>query len=310
MSFANFILSAVSIVFRIFPSFRGLGRIYRIFNVGILSLGAIPTKTAKMKDGSKMFVDLRSNTEVDAFYRGEYDIHLIDLIRSLLDAESFFLDIGANIGFYSIAIATSLRSKDGSGKVIAFEPYEGNYNKLLENISLNDLGNYCFAQKIGLSDASIDSEITLREDFINGSGTGNAAIPTNTQFDEGFRRVPIKLNQLDEIWPSLTDGIRKIGFIKIDIEGHEDYCLRGGLQTIKTNRPFILMEVNKPYYVVRGVDLDNVFLPLIPERYSLFRQKNRMWQKIYSLKECSTLDNVLLIPEEKLEHCYKVLSLT
>lgn len=309
MIFSDSTLNAASFVFRNLPSFRGLGRICRIFNAAILKMGAKPIVSAKMKDGSNILVDLRTHTEVGAYYRGEYDSDLVDLIRSLLDAESYFLDIGANIGFYTIAIASALRSNGGSGKVIAFEPFEGNYKRLLENISLNSLEEYCLTYEAGLSDATGETEITLREDFLHGSNTGNAAIPTNAEFDEGFKRVPIKLERLDDVWPSITDGVRNIDVIKMDIEGHEDHCLQGGRQTIQTNRPIILMEVNKPYYVARGVDLDNLFLPLIPECYSILRRKTNGWQNIQSLKECSTIDNVFLIPEEKLERCYQVLSM-
>ncbi len=95
----------------------------------MLRLGANPIVLAKMKDGTSMLVDLRTNTEVDAFYKGKYDPVLIDCIRRLLGAESYFLDIGANVGFYTVAIATTLKAKGGSGKVIAFEPFKGNYKR-------------------------------------------------------------------------------------------------------------------------------------------------------------------------------------
>lgn len=120
--------------------------------------------------------------------------------------------------------------------------------RLLKNISLNKLEGHCSTRKIRLSSATSNSEVTLREDFLGGSETGNTAIPTNAEFDKGFKRVPIKLDRLDNVWQDINESIYKIDVIKIYIEGHEDYCLQGGQQTIQANRPIILMEVNKSYY--------------------------------------------------------------
>lgn len=95
--------------------------------------------------------------------------------------------------------------------------------------------------------------------------------------------------------------LRKVDIIKIDIEGHEDFFLRGAQTTVETLRPAILMEVNKPYYRARGVELDRLFLPLIPPNYSLFRQNRNQWIPYSSFDECQELDNVFLIPRERLE---------
>src|ERR1035437_6524684 len=86
----------------------------------------------------------------------------------------------------------------------------------------------------------------------------------------------------------------------MDIEGHEDFCLEGGQRVIREHRPTILMEVNKPYYSARGVKLDERFLPLIPDRYSIYRHADSVWRRIVSFNDCSNIDNVFLIPNERL----------
>ena len=307
MNLADFNLNVVSSVTRNIPYFRGLGTLARKFNSLSIKLGANPIVKAKMKDKTSILVDIRSNTEVGAFYLGEYDSILIKIICSLLDPNSCFLDIGANIGFYTISIGNFIRQKKGSGKIIAFEPFEGNYKRLLDNLKINNLDNFCLANKYGLSNEFVDSLLTLREDFFNGSSTGNAAIPTNVRFDKEFSRVPIKLERLDDIWQHFCDKCGKIDIVKMDIEGHEDLCLQGGQKTIEKHRPTILMEVNKPYYDARDIKLDNTFLSLIPDKYFIFRQVDAKWKQINSLDECSKIDNVFLIAEEKLNsQSYKI----
>ena len=60
------------------------------------------------------------------------------------------------------------------------------------------------------------------------------------------------------------------------------------------------MEVNTAYYKARNVELDTLFLPLIPDNYLIFREVNKKWSKIESLHECIKRDNVFIIPKEKL----------
>ena len=75
-------------IIRNIPYFHGLGRVYRLFNEVMLNLGAQPIVTAKMKDGTFMRVDLRTNTEFNAYYRGEYNSDLIRIVCSLFDCST------------------------------------------------------------------------------------------------------------------------------------------------------------------------------------------------------------------------------
>jgi FkbM family methyltransferase len=254
-----------------------------------------------MKDGTEILVDLRTQTDLDAYYRGEYDPVFLAAVKSLFDTNAVFLDVGANIGFYTVSIGNFIRTQGGAGKIFSFEPFWGNFNRLVENISQNHLEEICRAEMIGLSNESADGQITLREDYLCGSGTGNASIPISEAFDQGFKKVPIKLVALDVVWSKLNEPHRKIDMIKMDIEGHEDLCLQGGRQTIGEHRPTILMEVNKPYYRARGVPLDAAILSEIPGQYFIFRRHNLRWERIRSLDVCNDIDNILLVPEEKMD---------
>ena len=283
-------------------------RVHQILVRLLLRLGAKPVVEVKMKDGSNILVDLRSENESGVYYSREYDSGLIKIIENLLNPDLYFFDIGANIGFYSVAIGTFIKSKKSAGRVIAFEPLDSNYKRLTENLIENKLYEHCLAYNLGLSDRSCDAQIVLREDFIKGAETGNCSVSINDEVDGGLIRKKIRLEKLDTLWPEINLERKKIDIIKMDIEGHEDFCLEGACQTIKTQRPVILMEVNKPYYEARGVQLDERFIPLIPENYSNFRFNGSGWVKINSFYDCSDIDNVFLIPNERLElEAYKFL---
>lgn len=291
--------SAASVSTRV-PYFRGLGKVARSFNVAMLSLGASPLSYAHMKDGTVLRIDLRSNTELYAKYLGTYDTRFVELVKAIIDPSRDFLDVGANVGFYTVSLATFLRRVGQGGHVFAFEPHEGNYQRLLENIVINQLEDTAHAHQLGLSNIAGKADLTLREDFANGSSTGNAAIAINAQFDREFPTMSIPLARLDESRHLLRDGGRCVDFVKVDIEGHEDYFLEGAAETLNQARPVILMEINKPYYTARNVALDVRFLPLLPDRYVILRRLRSAWQRIQSLTECGELDNVVLVPEERL----------
>ena len=300
MKSTNKCLNVLSGITRRLVYHRKLNQLYKHFNRIALVLGAEPIVNAKMEDNTTMLVDLSTKTERISFYTGKYDPELIAVIHSLFNPNRCFLDIGANIGFYSISMGNLIRSKKSTGSVISFEPFGGNYLRLIKNLEMNNLNETCKANPFGLSNKSDETEITLREDFKHGSNTGNAAIRTSEAMDKGFKVSPIKLEKLDDIWLKDYNDCGNIDIIKIDIEGHEDFCLEGGQEVIKKHRPTILMEVNKPYYVARHVKLDERFFPLIPENYSIYKQKGLKWKRIESLNVCKTIDNVFLVPQEKL----------
>lgn len=300
MEFTNKSLKYFSKITKKLPPHRKLNQVYKNFNKLFLALGADSITTAEMNDGTTMVVDLSTKTERTAYYTGHYDSDLIEVVHALLKPNSFFLDVGANIGFYTVSVGNFMRTNNFTGKVISFEPFEGNYKRLSENLNNNNLSEYCYINHYGLSNKTDTCEITLREDFKNGSNTGNAAIPTDINFDKGFKRSPIFLEKLDDVWTNFDNNLNTIEVVKMDIEGHEDFCLDGGKLTFSKHRPSILMEVNKPYYEARNVDLDTRFFSLIPENYKVFKQDGIKWKLISSFDECIKIDNVFLIPNEKL----------
>lgn len=308
MSKSSQFAASIAALTRSLPDIRGLGRLYIRCNQLLLKAGHEPMARARMKDGTTILVDLRSQTEVHAFYRGVYDPFLLQSIRALLDPDDLFLDIGANIGFYTVAIAAFLRSRRGMGGVVAFEPLQANHQRLMANLRINRLDDLVCAFQLGLSNCSDRLQIVLREDFLNGSTTGNASISTGSHdFDKGFRTDVIRVRPLDDVWPELKAKLssRRIGLVKMDIEGHEDQCLEGALKTFASERPILLMEVNKPYYRARGVSLSECFgSHVVPEDYRVYRYQSPSWTLISSLESCAEIDNVFLVPVEK-EHCFK-----
>lgn len=252
--------------------------------------------TTKMQLGYRMILDLRSvYTEWETYYSGDYDTSVIRSITKLVKPGSIVLDVGANIGFWTVPLAQAAGS---SGVVHSFEPLPSNHARLLRNISLNGMDGIVRPHKLGLSDCEATLSLSMQEDFANGSSTGNAAIVIDDS-DNVFKNVPIQVRTLDSIRTELS--IDRIDLMKVDIEGHEDKFLAGAAESIARLRPLIYIEVNEPYYTRRGLDVTEVFDSWIKRAgYDSVFHRDGKWIPLPISARRGIIDNALLVPNGQL----------
>ena len=124
------------------------------------------------------------------------------------------LDIGANIGCHSVILSNYF------SKVYAFEPQKEVFKLLKKNITVNGCKNVVI-NNFGLS----DKESTAKMKCFNENKSVNIGGIGITDDENGCETIKIKT--LDSL------NIQNIGFIKIDVEGHEYNAFIGGLSTIK-----------------------------------------------------------------------------
>ncbi|MDB4989998.1 MAG: FkbM family methyltransferase [Myxococcaceae bacterium] len=278
------------------PQHRGLRR---RLNDWFLTCGASPEAIAPLQSGVRIKLDLRALSQRDAFYLGHYDREYIASCTCLLDEGCVVLDVGANVGLTLLPLAT--RVKALHGHIHAFEPVHENLVRLRANIALNQLESVSSAWPFGLSSQSSSAQISLREDFLAGGRTGNASLVIDVS-EGAFATETIELRALDQ-FARQTSLLARLDLIKVDIEGHEDYFLEGARDTLDKYRPVVAMEVNKTYYGRRGVDLDERLRQVVPDYQMLVSAHGlyRNWRVSESINECKRLDNVLLVPRERLE---------
>ena len=247
-----------------------------------------------MRLGHRMIVDLRAYTEYASFYTHDFDTEEIRSVLRMFTPEWVILDVGANVGFWTIPMAKALGA---GGTVHAFEPVASNNLRLRENVRLNGLEQTVVVHELGLSDRRASLPISLREDFANGSGTGNAAIVIDDS-DGRFQCGMVEVDTLDEIFPSLN--LKRLDFIKVDIEGHEDKFLRGAASTIGQFRPILHMEINEPYYNRRGLDATTVFGEWAASaNYAYALRTTKGWRLRDVRQRKPVIDNVLALPAER-----------
>lgn len=177
---------------------------------------------AKQKDGSKIRVDLRhKGGERWCFYLGEYEPVHVNLLLSFLPDDGVFVDVGANIGFFTVPVAH--RNRRANCRVYAFEPIPSNYQALVENIQINDLVDV-FPYNLALSNAT--GILSMHVNVDNDVETGNAVALSNwkTPID---RTVNCEVNagRFDD-WIR-SANLDRVDVVKIDVEGHELFVLEG-----------------------------------------------------------------------------------
>lgn len=161
-----------------------------------------------------------------------FEPEMVKLFRTLATDSEIVLDIGANIG------CTAILFGEISEKVYAFEPSQTTFKFLEKNISRSGRRNI-LAQNIGLGAET--SETTLTFSPSNRSG---GFVSNQTQASAGHTVEKIVIRPLDEVIKSLNLKNERIDFIKIDVEGFEGHVLRGARQTLTSNRPVVVLELN------------------------------------------------------------------
>jgi FkbM family methyltransferase len=288
-------------------SFRGASKLLSMTD-RIVNPHASPVAIRVMAQGHRLKLDRRCQAEKWAYYTGRYDCEDLELLCRLLRPGDTVCDVGGNVGFYAVPIASRLQHI--GGHLHTFEPVKANFTRLQENIALNGLQACATVHEYALSSRAGTAEITLREDFLAGSGTGNAAMVFSESDKSRFSVERIALRRLDDLGEEMH--LDRLDLIKLDIEGHEDEFLRGGAGMITRHLPIIYMEVNKAYYRWRGVDLWDAcsetvgtgHIAILPKwrRRAAWSVEKRLvgFQRVNGLSACAEIDNIFLVPLQRM----------
>lgn len=154
-----------------------------------------------------------------------YEPHVTTQIRRLLRDGDVFLDVGANVGYFSLLASSILRT---GGKVIAFEPNPQNVQLIYQSLHFGKVSNV-FVHPFAAS----DSTSILR--FVTFGSNGGVVTP----HAKAQRHVAlVQAVVVDEVLESEP----RIDLIKMDIEAHEPAALRGMVRLIHKHRPRIITE--------------------------------------------------------------------
>jgi len=234
------------------------------------------------------------------FLTGRYEPNEFCLLRSLLSPGMTFLDVGANLGLYSLFAAKRVGEK---GRVVAIEPSTREFQRLTMNLGANGLSTKVRALRVGVSNVRAEADLFIATSENPGHNSlGGLAYGTPLQ---GKERV--QLEPLDDI--VRREGLTRVDFMKIDIEGAELFALRGAADTLVRFRPTILLELNERTLRAQGCGPADVWEFLIERGYLLYGFDRTTGLPIRAEKEDGAESrNLLAIHEDNSEACSAVMS--
>lgn len=230
-----------------------------------------------------LWVDRSKVMGASIYWTGFHEYRELLFLHDFLRKEMVLLDVGANIGEYSVFAAKRLTK----GKVVAFEPVPALRQILHENIEMNQFANV-IVNPFGLSDASGSFPIYfVGENENEGQAT---FFPGEIQ---NQRSVNAELKKLDDEWGQLS--LNRLDFIKMDIEGSELRALLGARNVITRFRPFIMLEISEVTYRSAGYSLEDVsdYFKAINYRHFAIDKMG----KLVSSSELPSFGNVVFVPQ-------------
>jgi len=194
-------------------------------------------------DEIKYQLDLNELIDSSIYYEGCFEPPTTELIKRYVKPEMTVVDIGANMGCHTLRMAKLVGEK---GRVIAFEPMSWPAAKLRRNIELNSFNNIS-VERIGLSNARRREEnIYFRTSWTLDGGSA----------PDSMKKESIDLMTLDEYVKE--HNIQRIDFIKIDVDGYEYKAIQGARETLKRDKPLILIELGSYTLREAGDDISEL----------------------------------------------------
>lgn len=154
---------------------------------------------------------------------------IIKIIQERLPKDSNILDIGGNVGWYSIHLAKIFRH----AIINTFEPIPKTYSYLTKNLEMNDIKNVN-AHNFGFS-----NEDKTLDFYYYKEGSGNASI-ANLSEQKDIEKIECRIRVLDEF---INENKMTVDFIKCDVEGAELFVFQGAKETLKKQRPIVFTEM-------------------------------------------------------------------
>ncbi len=155
------------------------------------------------------------------------------LISKLLKKGMVCLDIGSNIGYYALL---EHKIVGNEGKVIAIEPSPANYKILKENIKLQNstnIENYNFAagNKNGITKFVIDKR-----------SNGCMTVPEGEEPIIPGEIIEVPIKKIDDFVDEIK--LQQLDFLRMDVEGYENYVFDGMSKTLEKFKPMIQIEIH------------------------------------------------------------------
>lgn len=203
-------------------------------------------------------------------FQKNFEVNEINFINDFINPNDVIIDIGSNIGFFSLLAAKRATIK---GHVFSFEPTNQTYERLRENIALNRIKNITAIKK-GVSNENGFLELHTSQDGYDAWNSFARPICGDI-----FEKEMVETIKLDDFIFE-TKIADRISLIKIDVEGWEKFVVLGGVQFLSKNQKAVLLiEFVDQHARNAGYTCNELFQLLVSYGYTLYNIKNKILEK-------------------------------
>lgn len=243
--------------------------------------GDLVIKISEFK--GKFLMDCRSDLFRRVVRDNEYEPKLVQSCLKYLNRNRDVIDIGANVGFYTVLFGKELQCR----KILAIEPTKNALFRLHKNILLNNLQISVLVFEGVVSNCSGLLEIHTiagKEEYSSLGCMDHPSISNNN-----YETIKVLSSTIDNL---VNEYSLDPGFIKIDVEGMEHRVLEGMKNTLLSKRPVILSELSDFLLIRNGSSAKSVIDFIKDYNYDVIDPLlNKMPSKI------KNISNILCIPK-------------
>ena len=241
----------------------------------------------------KLYLDLRQYHISFGIMSGEYEKFDVDLVKAILPETGQFIDVGGNVGYYSLSIAAHPTFK---GTVLAFEPLPKLWDLFNRSILENGFEDRVSVRQLALADVPGELQLNNAEDTVNAGATRLVTNSTDTKVGR-----MTKVETLDRVVGDLRPDV-----MKVDIEGAEGLFLKGAKKTLSAHKPSLLMEINRDMLSVLSKTTPGAIHQQLTERgYRIWNSVQNKLTRMTSPEELDlnfqvgTVANILAVHDDR-----------
>lgn len=253
---------------------RGIGRLLHMLYPCRFDSPRFVSGLRSRADGMLFELDTRQLIDWCLLFHGDYEPHMRQLFKRMLEPGAVAVDVGANIGVHTLTLATLVGD---SGHVLAVEPNPVIRARLSQNLQRNGFRN---VGVYGCALGAKDDQMPLRVPTATSEESANPGMASLVALDTPHDLIAVEVRRLDDLF--VETGLERLELIKIDVQGFEMQVLEGAKVLIERFRPVIAFEFEDWAWSKAGCDLSAALRFFKTKGYELHRVDHAGTSKLSS----------------------------